>query len=89
VIDDVVIAKRALVKGEVATAKKSGFFGRGGNIGIRIESTMTGQSKTKLRSAKGKAANDKTETTLALVVHFGPLGLLKKGKQAITIRNSY
>jgi hypothetical protein len=80
----VVIAKGALVKGEVASAKKSGFFGRGGNIGIRIESTMTvDHQKTKLRSAKGKAGDDKTGTTVALVVLFGPLGFLKKGKQAI------
>ena len=80
----VVIAKGTLVKGEVATVKKSGFFGRGGNLGIRIESTMTVDSqKTKLRSAKGKAGDDKTGTTVALVVLFGPLGFLKKGKQAI------
>jgi hypothetical protein len=80
----VVIAKDALVKGEVSTAKKSGFFGRGGNIGIRIESTTTvDNQKTKLRSAKGKAGDDKTGTTVALVVLFGPLGFLKKGKQAI------
>ena len=80
----VVIAKDTLVKGEVATAKKSGFFGRGGNIGIRIESTTTvDNQKTKLRSAKGKAGDDKTGTTVALVVLFGPLGFLKKGKQAI------
>lgn len=80
----IVIAKGTLVKGEVATSKKSGFFGRGGNIGIRIESTMTvDNQKTKLRSAKGKAGDDKTGTTVALVVLFGPLGFLKKGKQAI------
>ena len=80
----VVIAKDALVKGEVSTAKKSGFFGRGGNVGIRIDSTMTvDNQKTKLRSAKGKAGDDKTGTTVALVVLFGPLGFLKKGKQAI------
>jgi len=90
VADDVVIdghvliAKDALVKGEVSTAKKSGFFGRGGNIGIRIDSTITvDNQKTKLRSAKGKAGDDKTGTTVALVVLFGPLGFLKKGKQAI------
>nr|ART35657.1 B446 [uncultured bacterium] len=80
----VVIAKNALVKGEVVTVKKSGFFGRGGNLGIRIESTVTvDNQKTKLRSAKGKAGDDKTGTTVALVVLFGPLGFLKKGKQAI------
>jgi hypothetical protein len=80
----IVIAKDTLVKGEVAAAKKSGFFGRGGNLGIRIESTITvDNQKTKLRSAKGKAGDDKTGTTVALVVLFGPLGFLKKGKQAI------
>ena len=80
----VLIAKDALVKGEVASTKKSGFFGRGGNLGIRIESTTTvDNQKTKIRSAKGKAGDDKTGTTVALVVLFGPLGFLKKGKQAI------
>lgn len=80
----VVIAKDTLVKGEVASVKKSGFFGRGGNLGIRIDSTTTvDNQKTKLRSSKGKAGDDKTGTTVALVVLFGPLGFLKKGKQAI------
>lgn len=80
----IVIAKGTLVKGTVASAKKSGFFGRGGNLGIRIESVMTVDSqKVKLRSAKGKEGGDKTGTTVALVVLFGPLGFLKKGKQAI------
>jgi len=80
----ILIAKNTLVKGEVAAAKKSGFFGRGGNLGVRIESTTTvDNQKTKLRSAKGKAGDDKTGATVALVVLFGPLGFLKKGKQAI------
>ena len=80
----VLIAKDTLVKGTVASVKKSGFFGRGGNLGIHIESTTTvDNQKTKLRSAKGKAGDDKTGTTVALVVLFGPLGFLKKGNQAI------
>lgn len=80
----VVIAKDTLVKGIVASAKKSGRFGRGGNLGIRIESAMTvDNQKVKLRSVKGKEGDDKTGTTVALVVLFGPLGFLKKGKNAI------
>ena len=80
----VVIAKDSLVKGTVASVKKSGFFGRGGNLGIRIESAVTIDSqKVKLRSAKNKEGGDKTGTTVALVVLFGPLGFLKKGKNAI------
>lgn len=80
----VVIAKDSLVKGTVASAKKSGFMGRGGNLGIRVESAMTvDNQKLKLRSAKNKEGGDKTGTTVALVVLFGPLGFLKKGKNAV------
>jgi hypothetical protein len=79
----VVIAKDTLVKGVVATAKKAGMMGRGGSLGIRVESTNTVDSqKLKLRSSKGKEGDDKTGTTVALVVLFGPLGFLKKGKNA-------
>jgi len=78
-----VIAKDTLVKGVVSTAKKAGMMGRGGNLGIRIESTTTvDNQKIKLRSSKGKEGNDKTGTTVALVVLFGPLGFLKHGKNA-------
>ncbi|MEO6051942.1 MAG: hypothetical protein ABIP78_11500 [Pyrinomonadaceae bacterium] len=84
VIDGViVIAKGTLVKGVVSNAKKSGFFGRGGELNVRIESTETvDKQKLKLRAAKGKAGDNKTGTTVALVVLFGPLGFLKKGKNA-------
>ncbi len=35
-----------------------------------------------LRAAKGSAGDNKTGTTVALTVLFGPLGLLKSGKDA-------
>jgi hypothetical protein len=80
----VVIAEGTLVKGVVANAKKSGMMGRGGNLAIRVESTMTvDNQKVKLRSSKGREGSDKTGTTVALVVLFGPLGFLKHGKNAI------
>src|SRR5882762_947539 len=89
VVDDVkvngqvVIAKDALVKGVVANAKKAGMMGKGGTLGIRVESTVTvDNQKLKLRSSKGKEGDDKTGTTVALVVLFGPLGFLKHGKNA-------
>ena len=79
----VVIAKDTLVKGVVATAKKAGMMGRGGSLGIRVESTSTvDNQRLKLRSSKGKEGDDKTGTTVALVVLFGPLGFLKHGKNA-------
>ena len=79
----VAIAKGALVKGEVSNAKKSGRLGKGGTLSIRILSTTTvDDQKVKLRASKGKEGDDKTGTTVALVVLFGPLGFLKKGKDA-------
>lgn len=79
----VVIAKGTLVKGEISNAKKSGRMGKGGTLSIRILSTETvDNQKIKLRASKGKEGDDKTGTTVALVVLFGPLGFLKKGKDA-------
>ncbi|PYS90434.1 MAG: hypothetical protein DMF64_15045 [Acidobacteria bacterium] len=77
------IAAGTLVKGSITSAKKAGMMGRGGQLGIRVETTTTvdGQ-KIKLRSSKGKEGEDKTGTTVALVVLFGPLGFLKHGKNA-------
>jgi len=53
----VVIAKGTLLKGVVSRAKKSGFFGRGGELSVRVESTTTvdGQ-KLKVRQLKAKQA---------------------------------
>lgn len=81
--DKVVIAKDTLVKGVITQAKKAGMMGKGGSLGIRVESTTAVDGQTiKLRSSKGKEGDDKTGTTVALVVLFGPLGFLKHGKNA-------
>jgi len=80
----IVVTKGTIVKGVVAQAKKAGMMGKGGSLGIRVESTTTvDNQKLKLRSTKGKEGDDKTGTTVALVVLFGPLGFLKKGKNAV------
>ncbi|MCY7375589.1 MAG: hypothetical protein LH472_06415 [Pyrinomonadaceae bacterium] len=78
-----VIAKDTIVKGTVSAAKKKGFMGKGGELSIRIESTQTvdGQ-KMKLRASKSGAGGDNMGSTVALTVLFGPLGLLRKGKEA-------
>ena len=79
-----VIAKDAIAKGVVTNAKKKGMMGRSGELSIRIESAQTvdGQ-KIKLRSSKSGEGGDNTGTTVALTVLFGPLGLLKRGKEAV------
>jgi two-component sensor histidine kinase len=80
---EIVIPKGTIIKGVVTNAKKSGFFGRGGELNVRVESTETiDKQKLRVRAAKGKEGQNKTGTTVALVVLFGPLGFLKKGKNA-------
>jgi hypothetical protein len=80
----VVIAKGAIAKGIVTNAKKKGMMGRSGELNIRIESTETVDGQTiKLRSTKSGEGGDKVGTTVALTVLFGPLGLLKRGKDAV------
>ncbi len=78
-----VIAKDSLVKGTVSSAKKKGFMGRGGDLSIRIESTQTvDNQKLKLRASKSGKGGDNMGSTVALTVLFGPLGLLRRGKEA-------
>lgn len=81
--NSVVIPKGAVVKGVVSEAKAAGRMGKGGKLNIRIESTTTidGQ-KVPLRAAKGKEGNNNTGSTVAMVVLFGPLGLLRHGNDA-------
>jgi len=78
-----VIAKDSLVKGTVSSAKKKGFMGRSGELNIRIESTQTvDNQKLKLRASKSGQGGDNMGSTVALTVLFGPLGLLRRGKEA-------
>jgi hypothetical protein len=78
-----VIAKDTMVKGTVAAAKKKGFMGKGGELSVRIESTQTVDAqKVKLRASKSGTGGDNMGSTVALTVLFGPLGLLRKGKEA-------
>jgi hypothetical protein len=79
----IIIAKDTLVKGTIANAQKAGRMGKGGKLGIRVESTTTvdGQ-KLRLRASKGNEGGDKVGTVIALSVFFGLFGLLKKGNNA-------
>ncbi|HVG38922.1 MAG TPA: hypothetical protein VM870_06535 [Pyrinomonadaceae bacterium] len=81
--NQIVIAKGTVVKGVIASAERSGRLGKGGKLGIRVESTTTvdGQ-KIKLRASQSKTGDDKTGTTIALVALFGVFGFLKRGKEA-------
>lgn len=80
-VGDVLVAKAGTkAVGTVTRAKKSGMFGKGGELNVRLEYLKVGDLRVRLRGNKGKEGSDKTGTTVALTVLFGPIGLIKHGK---------
>jgi hypothetical protein len=80
-VDDTVVAKAgAKALATVTNAKKAGMMGKGGELNIRLETLRTGDAKVHLRGTKAKEGEGKVGTAVALTVLFGPIGLIKHGK---------
>lgn len=78
----VVVRKGTAAAGSVINAEKGGYLGKSGKLGIQVESAQTVDGQPlKLRAAKGKEGNDKTNSTAALSMISG-FFLLKKGGEA-------
>lgn len=80
----VVIAAGTLVKGSVASVQQRGHLGKGGKLGLRVDSTsaVDGQ-KIRLRASKGKGDTDTVGSTIALSLLISPLFLLRRGNHAV------
>jgi hypothetical protein len=86
VVGNVVVAKAgAKAVGTVTNAKKAGMMGKGGELNLRLDRLKVGDNKIRLRGTKGKEGDSKTGTAVALTVLFGPVGLIKHGKE-ITVK---
>ncbi len=80
-VDGVVVIRRgAKATGTVMSAKKRGFMGKGGELNIMVDYLLVNDERVRLRANSGNAGDDKVGATVALTVLFGPLGLLKRGK---------
>ena len=80
-VGDVVVAREGdKAVGEVTHAKKAGMMGKGGELNVRLDYLRVGDTKIKLRGTKGREGDDKVGATVALTVIFGPIGLIKHGK---------
>jgi hypothetical protein len=66
--------------GEVTTAEKSGMMGKAGQLNIRLDYLKTLNDKVRLRGTKGKEGESGVTGTVVLTVLFGPIGLIKHGK---------
>jgi hypothetical protein len=80
-VGNVVVAKAGdHAIGEITNAKKSGMMGKAGELNIRLEYLKVGDIKVRLRGTKGKEGDSGTTGAVVLTVLFGPIGLIKHGK---------
>lgn len=80
-VGDVVIAKAgSKAVGTITHAKKAGMMGKAGELNMRLQYLLVGDTRVKLRGTKGKEGQGKEGTAVALTVLFGPIGLIKHGK---------
>lgn len=78
--ETVVVAKGAHAVATVSTARKAGMMGKPGDLSVQLQYLVAGSNHVHLRGTKGKEGESKTGTTVALTVIFGPIGLIKHGK---------
>jgi hypothetical protein len=80
-VGDVTVAKAgSKAVGTITHAKKAGMMGKGGELNLRLEYLLVGDSRMRLRGTKGKEGEGKVGAAVALTVIFGPIGLIKHGK---------
>jgi hypothetical protein len=80
-VGDLTVAKAgAKAVGTVTHAKKAGMMGKGGELNLRLEYLLVGDTRMRLRGTKGKEGEGNVGAAVALTVLFGPIGLIKHGK---------
>jgi hypothetical protein len=80
-VGDVVIVKAgAKAVGTITHAKKAGMMGKAGELNMKLDYLITDSGRLRLRGTKGKEGEGKVGETVALTVLFGPIGLIKHGK---------
>jgi hypothetical protein len=81
VVDGFVVAKAGtFATGSVSHSKRAGMLGKAGELNIRLSHLKCGDRRIKLRGSQGKEGQGKEGTAVALTVLFGPIGLIKHGK---------
>lgn len=78
--DETVIKKDSHATATVSNAKKAGMMGKPGELNVQLQYLDAGSSHIRLRGTKGREGESKTGTAVALTVLFGPIGLIKHGK---------
>jgi len=75
-----VVPKNAHALATVSNAKKAGMLGKPGELNVQLQYLVAGDNRIRIRGTKGREGESKTGATVALTVLFGPIGLIKHGK---------
>jgi len=75
-----IVPKGAHAVATVTDAKKAGMMGRPGELSVQMQYLVSGSNHVRIRGTKGREGDSKTGATVALTVLFGPIGLIKHGK---------
>ena len=78
--DLTVVKAGAKAVGTITNSKKAGMMGKAGELNMRLEYLVVNDSRMKIRGTKGREGEGKEGTAVALTVLFGPIGLIKHGK---------
>ena len=78
--DAIVVTKGAHALATVSSAKHAGMMGKPGELSVQIQYLVAGSNHVRARGTKGREGDGKTGATVALTVLFGPIGLIKHGK---------
>jgi hypothetical protein len=81
--DVIVIRSGTKAVGTVTNAKRAGMMGKGGELNVRLDHLKASDIKVRLRGTKGKEGDSKAGQSIALTVLFGPIGLIKHGKEIV------
>jgi hypothetical protein len=76
----IVVPKDAHAVATVSNAKKAGMLGKPGELNVQLQYLVAGDNRIRIRGTKGREGESKTGATVALTVLFGPIGLIKHGR---------
>jgi len=83
-VDGQLIAPQGtMAVGSVVNSKKKGMMGRAGELDVRLDYLMVGDQHLPLRATSSQTGKSGVGATVALTVLFGPIGLLKHGKDVV------
>jgi hypothetical protein len=81
----VVVPAGTMAVGSVMNTRKKGFMGKAGELDVKLDYLIVGDQHVQLRATSSQTGKGKVGAAVALTVLFGPIGLLKRGKDVVMV----